>query len=222
VSQWRDSHYETPDAINTASHALKRGDVILLEAQIQLEDTGPFLPVEVELAVFDQIGLATGLGIIVVEAAGNGGKNLDEFHDRNGKKILNRSDPSFADSRAIMVGAGSPTVDHHRIVGLQSNFGSRIDCYAWGACVATTGDGELGTSPTEYTDTFDGTSSAAAIIAGAAIAVQGLKKAKDDTPYTPEELRTILSKKANGTTSTRTDDKIGVMPDLRKIIDNCF
>ncbi len=46
----------------------------------------------------------TNKGIIIIEAGANGGNDLDQFRDRNGKQVLNRNSPDFKDSGAIMVG----------------------------------------------------------------------------------------------------------------------
>ncbi|WP_460292019.1 M24 family metallopeptidase, partial [Bacillus cereus] len=41
-------------------------------------------------------------GIIIIEAGANGGNDLDQFRDRNGKQVLNRNSPDFKDSGAII------------------------------------------------------------------------------------------------------------------------
>ncbi len=76
VSQWRTSStYSTAQAITSAAGAMSVGDVLLLEAQTNF---GGFslVPVEVEAAVFDAIRAAVDAGVVVVEAAGNGGNDL--------------------------------------------------------------------------------------------------------------------------------------------------
>jgi serine protease len=215
VSQWRTaSTYSTAEAILSAVAALNFGDVLLLEAQTTVAGSS-FLPVEVETAVYDAIRLATALGFVVVEAAGNGGTDLDTF-TAGGVQILNRASAGFRDSGAIMVGAATSTTPHTRL-GF-SNFGSRIDCYAWGENVDTTGDGWQGTSTTAYTSFFGGTSGASPIVTGAAVSVQGMAQAQLGYRYSPRALRAILSDPANGTASgTPATDRIGVMPDLQAI-----
>jgi serine protease len=70
-----------------------------------------------------------------------------------------------------------------------------------------------------YTDSFNGTSSAAPIIAGAAIIVQGMSKANSGIHIAPDEMRNILSAPGIGTPqSPAVAGHIGVMPDLRAII----
>ncbi|PFC08132.1 putative mucin/carbohydrate-binding domain-containing protein, partial [Bacillus cereus] len=72
-----------------------------------------------------------------------------------------------------------------------------------------------------YTSTFSGTSSASPIIAGAATSIQGIAKEHRGSPYTPVELRNILSNPNTGTKSQDPwNDRIGVLPDLKTILDN--
>ncbi len=170
VSQWRSAAtYSTAQAIASAAGAMSPGDVLLLEAQTNF---GGFslVPVEVEAAVFDAIRAAVDAGIVVVEAAGNGGNDLDNYTDASGRQVLNRASADFRDSGAIMVGAGSATAPHTRL-GF-SNHGSRIDCFGRGEGIVTTGDGWTGTSTTAYTTGFGGTSGASPIVSGAALLLQ--------------------------------------------------
>jgi hypothetical protein len=128
----------------------------------------------------------------------------------------------FEDSGAIMVAAArnieprkgkaypakwSPTSD--------SNCGSRIDCFAQGESVSTLNYDSTNPTQNLYTDLFNGTSAASAIIAGAALCVQGMAQAKRLAPLSPLGLRKALK---TGTSSQSPDkDKIGVMPDLLQI-----
>jgi serine protease len=218
-SEWRTaSSFNRVDAILDAIAAMSFGDVMLLEMQASY---GGFslVPAEAEPAVFDVIRLATALGVVVIEAAANGANDLDAFTD-GGAQVLNRSSPDFKDSGAIMVGAGSSTAPHTRLSF--SNFGSRVDCYGWGHNVDTTASGSAGTSLTSYTTTFGGTSSASPIVAGAALAVQGIAEQSASIGYRfgPLQLREMLSDATTGTASNDpATDRIGVMPDLRQIID---
>jgi Subtilase family len=218
------SHWDTAsnssgnvaDAIVGALPTLQPGDVLLLEIQ------KGFLPTEVDVADFDAIRLAVALGIVVVEAAGNGGFDLDNYTDGSGDFVLRRGSVDFKDSGAIMVGASTSTVPHNRM-GF-SNFGSRIDCYAWGENVTTAGYGDLdnggGDNNRTYTSVFNGTSSASPIISGAALILQGLYKANTSDRLTSFEMRDLLSNPATGTPQgTDVDGYISVMPDLRAIIE---
>ncbi|MDT3497400.1 S8 family serine peptidase, partial [Bacillus toyonensis] len=221
ISQIRDNGiYNTADAILSAVHNLQAGDILLLEAQASYDGYGEkYLPVEVHPDIFDAIRVGTDKGIIIIEAGANGSNDLDNFKDRNGKKILNRNSPEFKDSGAIMVGAGSSTVPHKRL--WFSNYGSRLDVYGWGENVDTTSANPSQNTTNLYTSTFSGTSSASPIIAGAATSIQGIAKEHRGLPYTPAELRNILSNPNTGTKSQDPwNDRIGVLPDLKSILDN--
>jgi len=218
VSQWRPGgSYNTAEAILSAVGVMAAGDVLLLEAQTSYPTAAGYVPVEVEQAVFDAIQYATSQGVVVVEAGGNGSVDLDAFQTSGGKRILNRGSPDFRDSGAIMVGAASSAAPHTRL-GF-SNFGSRIDCFAWGQNIDTTGDGWTGTATNTYTTSFGGTSGASPIITGAALLMQSWSVARGAGRYSPADLRTLLSNPALNTASANpAADRVGVMPDLRALI----
>lgn len=219
------SHYDAgtntalhvADAIVAAIPNLTPGDVLLLEVQRS------YRPSEIDDADFDAIRLASALGIVVIEAAGNGGEDLDAYTSAGGDQILNRLSADFRESGAIMVGASESALPHDR--WLYSNFGTRIDCYGWGQNVVTCGYGDLdnggGDDNRTYTDTFQGTSSASPMIVGCAAILQGKYEASTGTRLSPGQMRALLSDPATGTPqgAGRAGD-IGVMPNLREIIQN--
>jgi len=228
ISQFRpDGSLNTADAIMAAIDHLNFGDILLLEAQVS-DSTGSknLWPIEIQDAIYNVIRLATALGIIVIEAAGNGdiyssiGNDLDQFRF-NGKKLLDPGSKDFRDSGAIIVAASSRGTPHKRVCF--SNYGKRINCFSCGESVLTAGNhpGLSGYAINTYTENFGGTSSAAAIIAGAAISVQSIKEANHHNRLSPVQMRQLLSNQPNGTQSANGSkiDKIGVMPDLRKIIE---
>jgi hypothetical protein len=219
VSQWRTaSTYNTADAILSAVAAMNAGDVLLLEAQTSYPTVSGFVPVEVEQAVFDAIQFATSHGIVVVEAGANGSADLDAFQTLSGKKILNRGSADFRDSGAIMVGAASSAAPHQRLSF--SNYGSRIDCYAWGQNIDTCGDGWTGNATNTYTPSFGGTSGASPIVAGAALLMQAWSVGAGRGRYSPGALRGLLSSAVLNTASANPgSDRIGVMPNLRAVIE---
>ncbi|MFF2242391.1 S8 family peptidase [Bacillus thuringiensis] len=220
VSQIRDNgNYNTADAILSAVNNMQAGDILLLEAQATYDGYGDknYFPVEVKPDIFDAIRMGTNKGIIIIEAGANGGNDLDQFRDRNGKQVLNRNSPDFKDSGAIMVGAASARVPHKR--SYFSNYGSRVDVYGWGNAVDTTDARPSEFITNLYTSSFAGTSSASPIIAGAAASIQGIAKNNQGRVYTPRQLRDILSDSSTGTKSNDpTSDKIGVLPDLKAIL----
>jgi hypothetical protein len=197
--------------ISQAAVLLNPGDVLLLEVQA----LGG--PVELSRPVFEAIRLATAKGIVVVEPTGNGGLNLDFATNEQGKRSLDRTHPDFEDSGAIMVSAARAAWPHERLRG---GFGNRVDCYAWGEQVHTTGSRNTPVKRNDYFE-FSGTSSASSIIAGVCLLMQDLRvrRGPPGTPrFRPKELRAILSDENNGEPSFLATEPIGVMPDFAKII----
>jgi serine protease len=218
-----------PDAILAAITSLSFGDVLLLEAQVALNGTDLLGPIEAYDAEYEAIRLATALGIIVVEAGGNGTDNgstpplnMDTYTTLAGQAILNRdpANPDFRDSGAIIVTAASSTAPHTRLA--YAPHGRRIDCYAWGQNINTLSSDSAG-STTIYTTGFSGTSGASPIITGAALAVQGRAEALLGFRFSPRQMRVILSDPATGTPpSAGETTQIRVMPNLRAIFDTVF
>ena len=219
------SHFDgtTPlhvaDAAVAALPSMTAGDVLLLEVQ---RGASP-LPTETDIADFDAVRLAAARGVIVVEAAGNGGNDLDNWTDAAGRFRLRRGHPDFRDSGAIMTGAARSAVvggTSHARIGF-SNFGSRIDCYGWGENVTTCGYGDLTPMAgidASYTAIFNGTSSASPIVVGAAVLTQSMYRTATGTRLSPGQMRAILSNPANGTAQSATvAGNIGSMPDLLQI-----
>ncbi|MCK4787425.1 MAG: S8 family serine peptidase [Desulfobacteraceae bacterium] len=209
----------TLNALIAAVAAMSIGEILLIELQTS------FLPVETLDDRLDVIRLATARGITVVEPAGNGNSDLDAWTTPGGLQRLNRASADFVDSGAIMVAAAEPTVPHDRVSGAghASNFGSRIDCYAWGKGVVTCGYGDLddggGDDDKAYTDTFKNTSSASPIIVSAAALVQSNYQATTGTLLSPVQMRALLANPATGTAQGfALPGAIGVMPDLASIV----
>jgi hypothetical protein len=197
------------DAIATSAASLGSGDVLLLETQTSSQGPIELLRGGFEL---DAICAATSKGITVVEPAGNGDYSLDGDFPAGGR-----------DSGAIMVGAsvgdppapGTKTGAHARM----SNYGARVDCFAPGAGLVTTGGGDLdyanGNPNRQYTAAFRNTSGASAIVAGAAILAQHLHVLAKGSPLDAAGMRSLL--KATGRARRVQDGEIGVMPDLAEV-----
>lgn len=205
------------NAIDRAARELRAGDVLLIELQTS-GPRGRYLPMEYYDDVFDTIALHAKRGVVIIEAAGNGGENLD--HKAYGGKF----DRAKRDSGAIMIGAGAPARegwdDRERLDF--SNYGGRVDVQGWGRKVATLDYGDLQrcddeTANRHYTDEFSGTSSASPIVAGAAVLLEGLAKERRGAPMPPAELRALL--RATGTPQAGdTERAIGPRPDLARAI----
>lgn len=187
----------TPARLSTPN-----GHVILIE-----QETGDGYPVEIEPDVYDAIRTATLNNLIVVEPTGNGWSDLGgvvgamHVTTADGAMIVPRTldgaDQTLR-SGAILVGAGKSGEPGYTPFGDRiesSNFGNIVDCWAWGDSVHTytaTIDGPnivVRDDPAGY----EGTSAAAAIVAGVVVAMQGLRvKAGLTTRLTELEARPML------------------------------
>ncbi|MEP7343977.1 MAG: S8 family serine peptidase [Gemmatimonadaceae bacterium] len=244
-----DNLWDVTGALSKAMVIMAAGDVLLIEletivATVPEHPSFPTLirgmPIEAVDLWSDAIRLVVDLGIIVIEAAGNGDSGATPpAYDLDTLKLiwsnvpesrtLNRTPPSgttFLDSGAVLVGACNSWIDPsdgNRRADF-SSYGSRIDCYAWGDHVFTTatysGDPPTGSDKYYgYHNGFNGTSAAAAMIAGAALLIQEMHLATLGRVATPAEMRDILSSLDNGTPvyPPAGDVSEGVMPDLSRI-----
>jgi hypothetical protein len=212
------------DAILAALGTMAFGSVLLLEAQVTIDGASLLGPIEAFDAEFDAIRLATALGVIVVEAGGNGTNNgstpplaMDTFVDPMGRQIFNPGSADFRDSGAIIVTAATSTAPHTRMPW--APHGQRIDCYAWGENVNTCTSSSAGATTT-YQTGFGGTSSASPIVTGAALAIQGMVQAQQGFRFGPRQMREIIRDPANGTPAAAGETTtIRQMPNLRAVID---
>lgn len=202
--------WDLVNALVVAEGTSKPGDVILIEQQASYIDL-IYMPVEWIDAVYDEIALLTSRGYIVVEAAGNGGQDLDEV--RYGSPFPNGK----PDSGAIIVGAGqacSGGVLRSRFY--QSNYGARVDLQGQGSCVTTTGYGDLSNdSPhATYTSLFGGTSSASPMVAAAAASVSSAYRTLNGRPPTPAQVRDVLVATGTPQSTDGPAGHIGPQPNL--------
>lgn len=201
ASPWTpEGTYEVATALAVACTHLRPGDVLLIELQSACgEATG--LPVEVDPVVADVIALARQMGILTIEAAGNGGWHLDDVCVAGRGKVI-------GEAGALIVGA-AVRAGRERIP--ESCWGKAVECWAWGEEVQTAWSNHIGTAKDVYNPSFSGTSAAAAIVAGVALAVQIAARARGRT-ILPDEMRALLV--GSGTAIPG----IGVMPDLAAIL----
>ncbi len=209
-------------AIDYAAAELSPGDIMLIELNTPgprydfswQPDQAGYVPEEYFDETFDVVQLASAKGVIVCAVAGNGADNLDD------PIYENRFNPAYRDSRAIIVGAGAPPSgnwgqDRSRLYF--SNYGSRIDLQGWGKEVVASGYGVLFNPDNDYrqhyTDRFSGTSSAAAMVTGAAASLQSAYIEEFGQPMNPDDLRNLL--KISGTLQPNPSENIGSRPDLK-------
>ena len=200
--------YSLANAIGTAVAGLTLGDVLLIEAQAYLP--GKLLaPVEVHDFEWRAIQTATAAGIIVVEPCGNG--------TNGGVPALDVDSLHLSDSGAILVSAALSWL-HYPLD--YSPYGARVDCYAWGDSVCTCWDD--GTGSKQVYDAATGTTAAAAIIAGAALAVQCAHIEKNAYGARLDALQMRAKLKDPNTSTPSLPDGtgrlFGVMPDVYAII----
>ncbi|MCB0035472.1 MAG: S8 family serine peptidase, partial [Anaerolineales bacterium] len=214
--------YNPANAILLAVANGSPGDVILIEQQYWVcgaaTDTSDYGPLEVLFSVFNAIQTATANGFVVVEAAGNGGMDLDD------PACNGLFDRSSRDSGAIIVGAGRPPssgLDRQR--ESFSSYGSRVDVQGWGSQVMTTGYGGYYKDPADdtnvnfwYTSSFNGTSSASPIVAGTVANLQGMAK-HFGQPLSPAYVRELLVQ-TGSPQQGNVAQHIGPRPDLAQAI----
>jgi len=221
------------DAISYGTGLLSAGDVMLIELQTfgalpavidgDLQLCGhsgaqglAAVPLEYESVVFDAIAVATANRIVVVEPAGNGAVSLDHPAFLG---IFDMSSPNYRDSGAIMVASSMVNRAPH----CSSNYGSRVDVSAQGehfpsAWGSPSNNGwffnPAGDDNQKYGQ-FGGTSSASAIVAGAAAVAQSLQKARGGPVLSSERMRILL--RTDGTPQATDTRRIGPMPNLAAI-----
>ncbi|MEP7220199.1 MAG: hypothetical protein ABI876_14845 [Bacteroidota bacterium] len=100
VSAYRTpNNYNPADAIIDAASRMAFGDVMMIQLEMFDPAFGPHSwPLEIYDINYDAIRLTTALGIIVVEPAGNGSRDLDAYTNPAGRAIFDRSSPDFRDS----------------------------------------------------------------------------------------------------------------------------
>jgi hypothetical protein len=202
--------WDVGHAVEQALAVSGPGDVILIEQQVCVcgascpggSQAGAG-PVEWFTPWRDAIANATALGVVVVAAAGNGGVNLDaaacEECSSARSSTAARSSSAPARSRAALAYA---------------SHGGRVDVQGIAEGLVALGGGILfdpGDVRQRYQSGFGGSSGAAALVAGVALAVQGGRKARGLPPLEPRELRALLV--ATGTPQASDPRHIGPLPD---------
>lgn len=183
--EWQQSGYNRVLAVSQAIQNSQLGDIIIYEMQAY-DENNYLLPAEYDLTIWNLTKAATDAGIIIVQAAANGSRDLDS---PTYAAYMNRGN-----SGAILVGAGTSDVNHEKLSF--SNYGSRVDLQGWGQNVFTCGfygsyftiGGDLNQS---YTN-FAGTSSATPMVAGCAIVLQSYYHGLTGNYLSPLEMKNLL------------------------------
>jgi hypothetical protein len=218
VVSWDAKPKKIPEAIAAAASRLSPGGVLVLEVQSQPGAVGPFWPCEIDGFVYENIRLATAAGIVVVEAAGNGGQDLDGYRDPLGRFVLRTAGnaPKKFDSGSILVSAARFGLNAQNEptwpVQAGCNYGSRVDCFGPGEAVTAASSASFADVVGVRHD-FALTSAATAVVAGAAVAIQGIAQNMLGRRLTPFELRKLFRR--YGTPAGSPGHQIGLMPDLR-------
>ena len=221
-------------AVKRATNVLDAGDVMIIEANMN----GPgntSVPVEYDEGIYNAIVDATNKGIIVLQTAGNDPTNLNLIPEFNGAR---------PDSGSIIVGAGQSPANgtNLRAAHNWTVYGDRVNLQGWGDNVTTIGghsglngasispcrsgiDANLSQtsaqpcSDTAYTNTFNGTSSATPIVAGAAAALSSAA-IELGFPLSPREVRDLLVNTGTAQNTTVNPNRhIGPLPNLKAALD---
>jgi hypothetical protein len=187
-----------------------RGDVINCSLDVPLG--GREFPIDTVRAIRTALQFLAFRGITVVIPSGNG---VGGAAGCTGAVDLDQPLPASltsGPSGAVMVGGVAPhsgfPVPFSR--WLCSNFGSRVDCCAWGSRVMTLNPGAPPASLKE------GTSLSSAIIAAVVASIQGILTQKGAPVKRPFELRNMFRDPAL-TSDIVPGEGIGRMPDLGAI-----
>jgi hypothetical protein len=169
--------------------------------------------------MYDIIKLATASGITVVETAGNDNVNLDDPTYGSTSFPMNK-----ADSGAIIAGGGAACGSQpnrsrwYWSPSDGSNYGKRVTVQGYGECVAAAGwNGSLtpgAPANARYTNNWAGTSSASAMVAGAAASVSSAYRFAKGTPPTPKQIRDVLVSTGTPQNTSVNPGKVGPLPNV--------
>lgn len=213
--------YDLLGALYISAFASKPGDIILIEQQTwgPTPEEYDYVPVEWVPAYYDAIRALSDAGRIIIEAAGNGNQNLDDATWYGSSFPMGKPN-----SGALIVGAathceGTPAP---RSRWFLSNYGKRVNLQGPGECVATTGYGDLNFSAgpnAYYTAYFNGTSSAAPVVAAAAASlVSAYKQLNNGAVLKPAEVAFILAATGTPQNTSGPGGNIGPYPNLAKAL----
>ena len=215
--------FNIANAITRCISNLNAGDVILIEQQ-SVGRAGNYVPVEWDPAVYAAIKTAVSQGITVVEAAGNGGEDLDHSFYQTAKPG-HTPFTAAKDSGAIIVGSANSiwTTAPRSWNTDSSTYGSTVDLQGWGMHIIAPGYGNYYDAEGDklsYT-LFSGTSGASPMVTAAVAIVQANYIAKDSSPASPAQVKQLLQN--TGTPQANEgDEHIGPFPNLRGAINQIW
>lgn len=197
------------NAIRESSKNLEAGDVLVIEQEMSGPDNSNYILVEYWDQIFVELKKVTAKGIHCIEAAGNGGSDLDSSAYNNSFNL------KYRDSGCVVVGAGDPDTKKRLPF---SNYGSRVDAQGFGKNVFTLGYGYYDSRKNyEMTDRFNGTSSATPIVAGAIALVSSIAK-NNGIIISPLEMRNALRKTGTPQGAGSLNQNIGSLPDVIELL----
>lgn len=195
--------YNTGDLHKIVEQA-NPGDIVSLDIQLRTSHDH-LIPVIGNRTWWDRIKMLTEKEVIVIMAAGNGNNDLSDT------SICQ----DYGDSGGILVGSCVSSTGRRRHSSNYGHYASLIN--SWGDSVTTTGYGKLQDKPDhnrDYTDSYNGTSSATPLCAGALALLQSHAK-KHGVLLTPETMKLVLER-SNYTEGVV--DKIGTRPNVEQLI----
>ena len=160
----------------TSGGVVTKADIILLELQVSL--AGGNFPVEIEDPMFQVIKTAINAKFIIIEAAGNGGYNLNTYNYSSWMSSSGIVNLSTENSGAIMVGSATnplPTLN-------TCNYGNRVNYYCFGNMV-----------PTASGISYSSTSLASAIMAALVVHLQSKTYISKSRTMKNAELKGLLN-----------------------------
>lgn len=194
--------YDTGDRHKILEHA-NPGDIVSLN--IQWNSDHGYIPAVAIKSWWDTISNLTEKGAVVIMAAGNGNNDLSDT------AIC----PDYGDCGGILAGGCLSATGRRRPKSNYGHYASLIN--SWGHNVVATGYGALQDQPghnRDYTNTYNGTSSATPLCAGALALLQSYAM-KQEFVLSPEEMKRLISRSAY---TEGVVDNIGRRPNVEQLV----